>query len=47
MLDPLLTSATELSDDIRIEGCLGCIDHAVVESTLLRDMGQTKSRITE
>lgn len=47
MLDPLLTSPTELSDDIRIAVCLGCSDHAVVEFTLLRDRGQTKNRTIE
>jgi len=32
-------------DDIRIGGCRGCSGHAVVEFTLLRDMGQAKSKI--
>jgi len=34
-----------LIGDIRIEGCLGCSDCAMVEFILLRDMGQTKSKI--
>ena len=43
-MDVLLTSVNELIDDIRIGGCLGCSDHAVVEFTLQRDMRQVKSK---
>lgn len=45
VLDLLLARANELIDDIRIGGCLGCTNHEVVVFTLLRDMGQAKSKI--
>ena len=35
----------ELTDDIRIGGCLGVSDHAMVEITFLRDIGLPKSKI--
>lgn len=40
-----LTSTSELIADTRIGGCLGCHDNVIVEFTLLRDIGQTKSKI--
>ena len=40
ILDLLLTNG-----DIRIGGCLGCGDHAMVEFTLWRDMRQVKRKI--
>ena len=45
MLNQLLTNTSELIGDIRIGGCLGCSDQAVVEFTFLMDIGQTKSNI--
>lgn len=45
MLDLLFTSAIELIGDIKTRGCLGCSDLAVVEFTLLGDMGQMESGI--
>jgi len=45
ILDLLLTNANELIGDIRIGSCLGCSDHAMVEFTHPRDMGQTKIKI--
>ena len=43
ILDLLLTSANELIGDIRIGGCLGCSNHAMVEFTLRRALRQVKS----
>ena len=45
MLDLLHTNVSDLIGGIRIGGCLGCRDHEVEAFTLLRDMGQTKSKI--
>ena len=42
MLDLFLNNANELIGDIRIGGCLGCSENAVMEFTLLRNMGQTE-----
>jgi len=39
----VITSASELVEDIKIGGSLGCSDHVLVELTLLREMGITKS----
>jgi len=44
-LDLLLIIVSELIGDIRIGGCLGCSDHAMVEFVLWRDMRQVKSKI--
>lgn len=41
----LLIRVSELSCDIRTGGCLGCNEHTVMEFTLLKDMGQKKSKI--
>lgn len=40
VLDVLLTSSSELIDDIRMGGCLGCSNCAVVEFPFLRDIRQ-------
>jgi len=45
LLDLLLTSVRELSSDIRIGGCLGCSDHAMIEVTLWKDVRQAKNKI--
>ena len=45
MLDLLLTSACKMTGDIRIGGCLGYSDNAMLEFVLWRDMRQTKSEI--
>lgn len=39
------TSASELIDDTRVGGCLECSDNVIMEFALLRDIGQTKSKI--
>jgi len=39
----MVTSASELIGDVKIGGSLGCSDHMLVELTLLREMGITKS----
>jgi len=39
----VVTNASELVGDIKIGGSLGCSDHALVELTLLREMGIMKS----
>ena len=44
-MDLLLIIVSELIGDIRIGGCLGCSDHAMVEFVLWRDMRQVKSKI--
>ncbi|KAK4818026.1 hypothetical protein QYF61_004150 [Mycteria americana] len=43
MLDLMVTNASELISDVKIGGSLGCSDHALVEFTVLRDMGQARS----
>ncbi|GAB0204051.1 hypothetical protein GRJ2_002870700 [Grus japonensis] len=45
LLDLLLTNTDELIREVKIGGSLGCSDHALVEFTILRDMGQVKSRV--
>ena len=45
MLDLLLTNTVQLIGDIRIGGCLGCSDHALVEFVILRNVGLAKSRV--
>ena len=45
LLDLLLTNMDELIKDIKISVSLGCSDHALVEFTILRDMGQVKSKV--
>ncbi|GAB0209348.1 hypothetical protein GRJ2_003400500 [Grus japonensis] len=44
LLGLLLNKAEELIGEVKIGGSLGCSDHALVEFTILRDMGQVKSR---
>jgi len=39
----MVTNASELISDVKIEGSLGCSDHTLAESTLLKDMGKAKS----
>ena len=41
----MVTNASELISDIKIGGSLGCSGHTSVEFTLLRDMGQVKSKV--
>ena len=41
----LLTNASKLIADIRIGGCPGCSNNAVVKLTLLENMGQMKTEI--
>jgi len=41
----LLSDSSELIDDIRIGGCLGCSDHVMVGFTSLKNIGQAKSKI--
>ncbi|KAK4806761.1 hypothetical protein QYF61_005557 [Mycteria americana] len=43
ILDLMVTNASELISDVKIGGSLGCSDHAFVEFTVLRDMGQARS----
>jgi len=45
ILDLLVTNASELISDAKTGGSLGCSDHALVEFTVLRDMGQAKSKV--
>jgi len=40
VLDLLVTNASKLIGDIKIGGSLGCSDHALVDSAVLRDTGQ-------
>jgi len=39
----MLTNASELIGGIKTGGSLGCSDHALVEFTVLRDMGKARS----
>jgi len=39
----MLTSTSELIGDVKTGSSLGCSDHALVEFTLLRDMGKVRS----
>jgi len=39
----MLINASELISDIKTGSSLGCNDHALVEFTVLRDMGKTRS----
>jgi len=39
----MLTSASEVIGGVKTEGSLGCSDHALVEFTVLRDMGKVRS----
>lgn len=41
----VLTNADELIKEIKIGGCLGCSDHAMVELMISRNMGLTKSKV--
>jgi len=41
----MLTSASELIGGVKIGGSLGCSDHALVEFTVLRDMGKVRSMV--
>ncbi|KAK4827189.1 hypothetical protein QYF61_015151 [Mycteria americana] len=45
ILDLMVTNASELISDVKIGGSLGCSDHALVEFTVLRDMGQGKKEL--
>ncbi|KAK4806794.1 hypothetical protein QYF61_005590 [Mycteria americana] len=45
LLDLLLTNTGELIGEVKTGGSLGCSDHALVEFTIWRDMGQVKSRV--
>ncbi|KAK4813526.1 hypothetical protein QYF61_009252 [Mycteria americana] len=45
LLDLLVTNTSELIGDVKIGGSLSCSDHALVEFTVLRDMGQAKSKV--
>jgi len=44
-LDLLVTNTSELRSDVKIRGILGCSEHALVEVAVLRDVGQTKSKV--
>ena len=41
----MLTNASELIRDVKTGGRLGCSEHALVEFTLLRNMGKARSVI--
>jgi len=43
MLGLRLTNASGFIGDVKPGGSLGCSDHALVEFSLLRDMGKTRS----
>lgn len=45
ILDLMVTKISELVGDLKTGDSLGCSDHAVVELTLLRNMGQAKNKI--
>jgi len=39
----MLTNATKLISDVKTGGSLSCSDHALVEFTVLRDMGKARN----
>jgi len=41
----MVTKAGELIEDIKIGSSLVCNDHALVEFTVLRNMGHTESKV--
>ena len=41
----MVTNANGDVSDVKTGGSLGCSDHALVEFTVLRDMGQAKSKV--
>lgn len=41
----MLTSVEEIIEEVKIEGSLGYIDHALVEFVILRNMGLEKSKV--
>jgi len=45
ILDLLVTNTRELISGVKIGGYLGCSDHALVEFTVLSDMGQAKCEV--
>jgi len=45
ILDLMVTNASELIGDIKIGGNLSCWHHTLVEFTVLRGMGQAKSKV--
>ncbi|XP_014813222.1 PREDICTED: uncharacterized protein LOC106897227 [Calidris pugnax] len=45
LLDLLITNASEIIRDIKIEGSLGCSDHALVQFTVLRSLKLTRSTV--
>ena len=45
LLDLFLTTMEQLIRDVKIGGSLGCSCDALVEFTILRDMGHMKSRV--
>lgn len=45
LLDLVLTNAEGLIKEIKIGGNLGCSDHALVESVILKATGLAKSRV--
>ncbi|GAB0205988.1 mitochondrial enolase superfamily member 1 [Grus japonensis] len=46
ILEPMITNTSDLIGDVKTGGSLGCSDHALVEFTVLRDMGQDKFCLT-
>lgn len=40
-----VTNAGKLSRDVKIEGSLGCSEHALVEFTVLKDTSQTRNLV--
>ena len=45
MLDMMLTNVSDLISDIKTGGSLGCSDHALVEFTVLRDIGKATIKV--
>ncbi|KAK4821037.1 hypothetical protein QYF61_012217 [Mycteria americana] len=45
ILDLMVINASELINDVKIGGSLGCSDQTLVEFTVLRDMGQVRSKV--
>jgi len=45
ILDLIVANTSELIGDVKTGGSLGCSDHALVDFTVLRNMGQVKHKV--
>lgn len=45
LLGLLLVNSEDIIGEVNVGGSLGCSDHSLVELSILRDIGQVKSKI--